>query len=92
MLSLDFFRSRVSISANILAPWFERRDTGKATITARIKIYNRPYAHIYDTEETLVLLLELLLVKDLNRQNALFVHFPVCVLASSEGISGEGDA
>ena len=80
MLSLDFFRSRVSISAHVLVPWIRSKGTGKGTITPRIEVYNRPYADVYDAEETLVLLLELLLVKDLNRKDALFVHPPeVCI-------------
>jgi hypothetical protein len=52
----------------------------RPTIPAGIEVYYRPYADIDDAQEALVLLLELLLVKDLNRQNALFVDFPVsCV-------------
>ena len=47
------------------------------TIAPRVEVYYRPDADIDDAQEALVLLLELLLVKDLNRQNALLVHFPV---------------
>jgi len=49
----------------------------KHLIPARVEVYHRPYADIDDAQEALVLLLELLLVKDLNREDALFVHFHV---------------
>ena len=55
------------------------------TIAACVQVDNRPYADIYDSEKALVLLLELLLVKDLNRQDALFIHFPAAVLAHPRG-------
>jgi hypothetical protein len=52
----------------------------RPTIPARVEVYYRPYADIDDAQEALVLLLELLLVKDLNREDAFFVHSPVsCV-------------
>lgn len=43
-------------------------------VSASVKIYYRPDADVDDTQEALVLLLELLLVKYLNRQDAFFVH------------------
>jgi hypothetical protein len=46
------------------------------TVTARVQVDYRPYADVYDAEEALVLLLELLLVKDLYREDALFVDLP----------------
>ena len=50
------------------------------TVSASVKIYYRPDADVDDTQEALVLLLELLLVKYLNRQDAFFVHSPIpCV-------------
>lgn len=49
---------------------------GRPTIAPRVEVYHRPDADIDDTQEALVLLLELLLVKDLNRQDAFLVHFP----------------
>lgn len=48
----------------------------EATITTGIEVYDRPYADIDDSQEALVLLLELLLVEDLHREHALFVYFP----------------
>lgn len=86
MLSLDFFKSRVSISENTSASRSCERDTEKGTIAPRIEVNHRAYADVYDAEEPLVLLLELLLVKDLNGEDALLVHAPaacisVCVRA-----------
>ena len=93
MLSFDFLRSRVSISEGLLAygagpAWI------RPTIPARVEVYYRPYADIDDAQEALVLLLELLLVKDLNREDALFVHFPVsCVsVMRKRGRRGPGTA
>ena len=74
MLSLDFLRSRVSISAGLLA----RVDAPERvpTITASVQVDNGADADVDDAEEALVLLLELLLVEDLHRQHALFVDPP----------------
>lgn len=47
------------------------------TITSSIKINNGANANIDDTKETLILLLELLLVKYLNRQYTVFTRPPV---------------
>jgi hypothetical protein len=80
MLSFDFLRSRVSISAYCQC-CTSCRSLGP-TITTRVQVDYRPYADIYNTEKALVLLLELLLVKDLNRENALLVDSPARVLAS----------
>lgn len=46
------------------------------TVAPRIEVDDRPYADVDDAEEALVLLLELLLVKDLDREHALFVDAP----------------
>jgi hypothetical protein len=46
------------------------------TITAGVQVNNVPYPDIDDAEEALVLLLELLLVKYLNRQHAVFRNSP----------------
>ena len=46
------------------------------TITASIQVDDTANTDIDNTKETLVLLLELLLVKDLNGENALFVGSP----------------
>jgi hypothetical protein len=51
-------------------------DLWEPTISTRVQVDYRPYADIYDTEKALVLLLELLLVKDLNRENALLIDSP----------------
>jgi hypothetical protein len=46
------------------------------TVAAGIQVDDRSDADIDDAEEALVLLLELLLVEDLNRQDALLVDSP----------------
>jgi hypothetical protein len=46
------------------------------TITTRVQVDDRPDTDVYDAEEALVLLLELLLVKDLDREHALLVDPP----------------
>jgi hypothetical protein len=46
------------------------------TVTTRVQVDYRPYADVYDAKKALVLLLELLLVKDLNREHALLVDLP----------------
>jgi len=51
--------------------------TTKHTITSSIQIHYATNAHIDHTKEALILLLELLLVKDLNREDALFIHTPM---------------
>lgn len=47
------------------------------TITSDIQIYDTPYSDIDDSEEALILLLELLLVKYLNCQYAFFCSSPI---------------
>jgi hypothetical protein len=76
MLSFDFFRSRVSISAVLLVPWFIVWDKKSGTVAPRVEVYDRAYADVDDAEEALVLLLELLLVKDLNGEDTLLVDAP----------------
>ena len=46
------------------------------TISTRIKVDNVPNTNVDDTEEALVLLLELLLVKDLYCEHAVFRNAP----------------
>jgi hypothetical protein len=75
MLSLDFLRSRVSISARV-SVHVARVDCEGRTVPTRVQVDYRPYADVYDAEEALVLLLELLLVEDLNREHALLVDLP----------------
>lgn len=43
-------------------------------ISTSVQVDDRPYADVDDAEESLVLLLEFLLVEDLDRENAFFVH------------------
>lgn len=47
------------------------------TVTASVQVNDRANADVDYAEKALVLLLELLLIKDLHRQNALFVYPPV---------------
>jgi hypothetical protein len=61
------------------------RPIKRRTIAASVQVDNGPYADIDDAEEALVLLLELLLVEDLDRQNALFGDSPAPALATSGG-------
>lgn len=46
-------------------------------ITAHLQIYHITDPYIDHTEEPLVLLLELLLVKDLDGKDAIFIYSPV---------------
>jgi hypothetical protein len=46
------------------------------TISTSIQVNNAPHPDVHYTQETLVLLLEFLLVKDLHGENALFRDFP----------------
>ena len=67
-LSLDFLRSRVSISGSLNELEYvdaPKEDT-EPTFSAHIKVYDRPNADIDDTQKTLVLLLKFLLVEDLD--------------------------
>ena len=78
MLSFDFFRSRVSISA---CDWVSLRfncwaPSARLTVSARIQVDDAPDTHIDDTQEALVLLLELLLVENLHGKHAVLGHPP----------------
>lgn len=55
------------------------------TIAPSIQVDDAPNAHIDDAQKALVLLLELLLVKDLNGQHAVLGNPPGEVLAGSRG-------
>lgn len=59
-------------SSNNSAVWEE-----KLTITAHLSIDDISNAHVDDTEKTLVLLFEFLLVKNLNGKNAVFIDTAV---------------
>lgn len=62
------------------------------TITAGVKINNAANSNIDDTQEALVLFLELLLVEDLDREDALLGHPSVCPLARHNHDGQRGDA
>lgn len=49
----------------------------RLTITASIKVNNAANLDIDNAEEALILLLELLLVKDLNREDGVLIRPPV---------------
>jgi hypothetical protein len=49
------------------------------TVASHLKINDIANAHIDDTEEALVLLLEFLLVENLNRENAVLVDSPTAI-------------
>ena len=51
------------------------------TVASSVKVNDAPYAHVDDAQKALVLLLELLLVKDLYRQHAVFRDAPAMTLA-----------
>ena len=48
----------------------------KLTIGANLKIYNGAYADVDDSKKSLILFLELLLVKNLYGQSTVFIGFP----------------
>ena len=56
------------------------------TVAPRIEVDDRSYADIDDAEEALVLLLELLLVKDLDCEHALFVDPPALYISIYPGL------
>ena len=62
---------------------------GSRTITASIQVDDAANTNIDNTEETLVLLLELLLVKDLDCENALFVGSPAGIRQFRNHVAGE---
>jgi hypothetical protein len=90
MLSLDFLRSRVSISVTASVRVDTVCDSWR-TVTAGVQVDDRAYADIDNSEEALVLLLELLLVEDLHREDALFVDLPALLSAWSGVYSVEYD-
>jgi hypothetical protein len=52
-----------------------RMSKGRITIGVWSKLYDIANANIDNTQEALVLLLELLLIKNLNRQDAVLIYF-----------------
>ena len=80
-LSFDFFRSLVSISkkATIVSPTSIKKShrERKHTITTHLSIDDIPNAHINHAEESLILLLEFLLVENLDGKDTVFVDTAV---------------
>ena len=79
-LSLDFRRSRVSISVTRCQPPCapcQHVPRKRPTIAADIEVDNTSQSHVDNSEEALVLLLKLLLIKYLDRQYTLFGRSPV---------------
>lgn len=60
------------------------------TVAAGIEVDDGPYADVDDAEEALVLLLELLLVKDLDCEHALFVDPPGLGISRVGGMCAHG--
>jgi hypothetical protein len=86
-LSVDFLRSRVSISKSrqkksVCIHERSRPRTHIAlrgsTVTTHLQVNNIPNSNIYNPEKTLVLLLKLLLIEYLDCKYAVFIHFPAC--------------
>ncbi|KAG9967318.1 hypothetical protein KCU61_g730, partial [Aureobasidium melanogenum] len=69
-------RSRVSISTIAACQHGSSESTCRRTVTTSVQVDDTANTDVDNTEETLVLLLELLLVKYLNGENALFVCSP----------------
>ena len=80
MLSLDFFKSRVSISVRAMSGCSLSRQV-LLTVAPGVEVDDAPYTHIDDAQEALVLFLELLLVKDLHCQYAVLGDPPIRMLA-----------
>ena len=75
IVSFDFLSSRVKVSAVACAGGSAREASARdleqeRTIAAEIEVHRGRDGDVDDTQEALVLLLELLLVEDLNRQDA----------------------
>lgn len=80
-LSVDFLRSRVSISVNhgqCLSCQYWSRESRMTELTLLIgrEVDDISNSYIDDSQESLILLLELLLVKDLNCQDAVLRNTP----------------
>ena len=76
-LSLDLRRSLVSISKPLLAFTATLYHMNVPTVSSRIQVNDAANAHIDNAQKALILLLELLLVEDLDCENALLGDFPV---------------
>jgi len=76
ILSLDLRRSRVSISGPVSTTSQRILVICLLTVTASIQVHDASNTHVHNAEEALILLLELLLVEDLDRQDTLLIHSP----------------
>ena len=76
-LSFDFRRSLVSISVCCISVCWKDLVAVILTISTYVQIKHAADAHVDYSEETLVLFLELLLVKDLNCEYTLVGRAPV---------------
>lgn len=76
-LSFDFRRSLVSISVCSVSMCYGEPPTGILTISTNVQVKHAADAHVDHSKETLVLFLELLLVKDLNCEYTLVGRAPV---------------
>ena len=74
-LSVDFLRSRVSISRMCVST---ETVTGQRldTISSSVEVNHVANADVDHSQEALILLLEFLLVKDLDGEDAVFRRFP----------------
>ena len=75
-LSFDFFKSRVSISRKCQPRICAHRRQVACTICTDVQIDDRTDSNINDTQESLILLLELFLVEYLDCQDAVFCSPP----------------
>jgi hypothetical protein len=62
------------------------------TITTGVQVDDTANTDVDNTEETLILLLELLLVKDLNGEDALFVGSPAGSRQLSKHVAEKGSS
>ena len=60
------------------------------TIASGVQVDDTPYPHVDDAQKALVLLLELLLVKDLYGQHAVLGHPPASTLAQPPAVEVVG--
>lgn len=87
-LSVDFLRSLVSMWSGVVCPghWLVVVSHARAgldsTVGIRCELYHITDPDIDDTEKPLVLLLELLLVKDLDGQYAVLIHAAIATTGS----------
>jgi hypothetical protein len=81
-LSFDFRRSLVSISVHGISICRRACILKAHTVSANVQVKHAADAHVYNSEEALVLFLELLLVKDLNCQYAFVCCAPIGLVST----------